>query len=75
MAGQDGLAAVALLAPPEVPPDDLPDDPFADPDDPDPDEPESLDGDVEEVELVDDSDLPLEPFGVVSEPEDRESVR
>jgi hypothetical protein len=84
--GQEGLAAVvALLVPPEDPPDEPepdepePDEPEPDepePDEPEPDELEALDEEFEESEPDDDdSDLPVDPFDVVSEPEERESVR
>lgn len=72
------VAAGALLAPPDDPPEDeLPDDPLPDPDEVDPDE-EAEPDDEEPESLVpdeDDSDLPLAPLEVVSDPEERESVR
>ncbi|MEV2236873.1 hypothetical protein [Micromonospora sp. NPDC049891] len=69
--------AGALLVPPEDPPDDPPDDPLPEPAEAEPpDEVELVDEEFDPVELEDeDSDLPLAPFDVVSEPEERESVR
>ncbi|GIJ08972.1 hypothetical protein ACFFMR_00535 [Micromonospora andamanensis] len=76
--GQAGLVeAAALLAPPEEPPEDpLPEPDEAEPDEAEPDDEEPDDEEFAPVELEDDdSDLPLDPLDVVSEPEERESVR
>ncbi|WBB94322.1 hypothetical protein [Verrucosispora sp. WMMC514] len=71
--------AVALLAPPEGPPDGPPDDPLPEPDEPDADDAEPFDEELAESADLEpddeDSDLAPEPFDVVSEPEERESVR